>query len=73
MAGELTARVFINHGLLDVLMHRCLTDKNVELQIEEVRLIARAFATLPPEVLVSEKIPVFDQETVIKHEKKLEK
>ena len=55
-----------------MLIHRCSVDKTTELPIEEVRLIARAFACLPPEVLVIEQIPIFDQETVVQHEKKLE-
>ena len=49
---------------MDILIRRCLSDKNAELQIEEVRLIAHAFATLAPQALISEKIPIFDQESL---------
>mmetsp|Transcript_36541 Transcript_36541/g.44619 ORF Transcript_36541/g.44619 Transcript_36541/m.44619 type:complete len:131 (+) Transcript_36541:308-700(+) len=34
--------------------------------------MARALAALPPEVLVSEEIPIFDHASVMLHEKKLD-
>ena len=72
VGGEITSRVFFAHGLLDLLIHRCLQDKDGDLSIDEVRLISRAFASLPPEVLVSENIPIFDHASVMLHERKLD-
>ena len=68
VGGEITSRIFFSHGLLDLLIHRCLLDKDGDLSIDEVRLIARAFASLPPEALVSENIPIFDSQSVMLQE-----
>ena len=40
--------------------------------IDEARLIARAFSTLPIEVIVRENIPIFDRKTVYRHEQRLQ-
>ena len=66
--GKLTSRIFINYGLLNLLVRKCLNCQNEDLTLDEVRLIARAFSALPIEVLVQEDIPIFDRATVYAHE-----
>ena len=60
--------MFIGQGLLEILIRRSLSDNNSELAIDEVRLIARAFAAFPPEVLINEHIPIFDRASVMHYE-----
>ena len=60
----------MDNDLLNLLIRRCLSDDGY-LTLDEVRLIARAFCALPPELIVKENIPIFDRESVHAHEQKL--
>ena len=70
--GILNKRIFINQNLLEHLIRRCIEDQNGELTIDEVRLIARAFSSLPTEVIVQENLRIFDKSSVNAHEQRLQ-
>ena len=38
---------------------------------DEVKFIARAFASMPPEVLIRENIKIFDKSSIEHHEREL--
>lgn len=72
--GKLTQKIFMGKGLLEILIRRCQSDSSKELllSLDEARLIARAFSALPAEILCQVNIHVFDKESAMAHEMRLQ-
>ena len=67
----LTQQIFLNMGLLEILIRKVLQDDG-NMTLEEVRFVARGFNALPADLLIKENIGIFDQVTVLAHEKRLQ-
>ena len=57
---RLNNKIFIEYSLFALLMNRCLTTPGDLLTIDEIKLAARSFASVPPEILISQEFLIFE-------------